>query len=134
MITIRVGSSSYSEGGVIHEVKRVIQNSRYNENTTDYDFALLELKQSIEFNDYAQSIKLSRMKDRVKDGTVVLVTGWGDTVEDGELSDNLLGIEIPVVNQQDCVETYRGYGGITPRMLCAGIMDNGGKDSCQGKH
>lgn len=36
---------------------------------------------------------------------------------------------VPVANQSYCNGRYRG--GITPRMICAGLKE-GGKDSCQG--
>lgn len=40
--------------------------------------------------------------------------------------------EVPLVNQQKCVEAYESFGGITPRMICAGFEKQGGKDACQG--
>lgn len=40
--------------------------------------------------------------------------------------------EVPLVNQQRCVEAYESFGGITPRMICAGFEKQGGKDACQG--
>lgn len=131
-ITIRVGITTLSEKGVIHKVKRIIQNSQYNENTTDYDFAMLELEQSIEFNDRAQAIALPSAKYELDEEIMVLVTGWGDTEQGGESSEYLQGVEIPIVNQKICAKVYRGRGRVTPRMVCAGYLKEGGKDSCQG--
>lgn len=48
-----------------------------------------------------------------------------------EFSLNLLGVEIPTVNQQKCEKAYEEsiFRKITPRMLCAGF-DEGEKDTC----
>lgn len=49
-------------------------------------------------------------------------------------STNVLFIiaEVPIVNQKVCINAYSSFGGITPRMICAGLLEQGGKDSCQG--
>lgn len=56
--------------------------------------------------------------------------GWGAT-QSSETNAIIHGAEIPVLNQQVCANTYRRAGTITPRMMCAGLLE-GGKDSCQG--
>lgn len=39
---------------------------------------------------------------------------------------------VPTVNQQKCNDAYYDFGGITERMICAGLLPDGGKDACQG--
>ena len=47
--------------------------------------------------------------------------------ENGKVSQNLMGVQIPTVSQSDC---RRSYGTLTSRQFCAGVPQ-GGKDSCQ---
>lgn len=96
----------------------------------DYDFSLLELEESIEFNEQTQPIALVDKDQVLIDNTMCLVTGWGDTLSLKETNAKLRGVEIPIVNQEMCSNVYRGA--ITSRMLCAGLKI-GGKDACQRK-
>lgn len=99
--------------------------------TIDWDYALLEVEQSIRFSEAAKPIKLVSSQQRVQDRTVCLVTGWG-TTQSSEPNSILHGAEVPIINQQVCANAYRHTGTITDRMLCAGLFEQGGKDSCQG--
>lgn len=61
-----------------------------------------------------------------------LVSGWGDKKRIMILrKTELRAVEVPIINQNKCNNNYKMYGGITPRMICAGF-DKGGKDACQG--
>lgn len=128
-ILVRIGSSEVNVGAP-HKVKRIVQHKEYNGRTVDYDFSLLELEDSIEFNDQAKPIALPGSQDYVIENTTCLVTGWGDT-QSSESRRKLRGAEVPIVNQEKCEQAYKRFGGITARMMCAGF-DKGGKDACQG--
>lgn len=39
---------------------------------------------------------------------------------------------MPTVNQELCYEAYSDFGGVTDRMICAGFVEDGGRDACQG--
>ena len=42
-----------------------------------------------------------------------------------------MGVDVPVLSNDDC-DTYLYYrGSIFPGMLCMGYLEDGGKDSCQ---
>lgn len=94
----------------------------------DYDFSLLELEESIQFNEKTQPITLVDKEQVLNDNTMCLVTGWGDTLSLTEKNAKLRGAEVPIYNQNKCMEAYNGA--ITPRMMCAGL-ELGGKDACQ---
>lgn len=130
-LAVRVGSSEKSQGGRIHKVKRIIQNEMFNSFSIDWDYSLLELEDSIEFNEKAQPITLVDADKQLSDNTRCMVTGWGNT-QSSDSNESLRGAELPIANQQKCASVYKRFmAGITPRMLCAGF-EQGGKDACQG--
>ena len=110
-------------------VKRVIAHPNYNESTTDYDFALLELATESAF----EPIDLNTSEIDIPAGGasfMATVAGWGVTKEDSYSLPNLLQkVDVPLLSHAACNAAYDGA--ITDRMLCAGY-DAGGKDSCQG--
>merc|ERR1712107_947068 len=57
-------------------------------------------------------------------------SGWGTTTEGGSLARVLQKVDVPVVSDEHCRDSY-GQEDITDSMICAGL-DQGGKDSCQG--
>jgi len=67
-------------------------------------------------------------------GTAV-VTGWGATREGGAVSNQLMEVSVPIVDDQTCDDLYAEVGGsgmIFDSMICAGDVEDGGVDSCQG--
>lgn len=62
-----------------------------------------------------------------------MVAGWGKLSENGDTSDVLRKVMVPVISDARCQQSYRdiGYTGpITNSMICAGYS-TGGKDACQ---
>lgn len=124
---VRIGSTEKSKGGSIHQIKRIVQHKHFNALNNDYDFSLLELDDIIEFNERKQPIELMNVDDKLDDGTICLVTGWGVTLS-SESTEKLRGVYVPIVNQNECNDDFDGK--ITPRMICAGYK-KGGRDACQ---
>lgn len=50
----------------------------------------------------------------------------------GHSPKRLQRVTVPIIDRNLCKNTYEGVGTITPRMICAGDITEGGKDSCQG--
>jgi trypsin len=65
-------------------------------------------------------------------GALAVVSGWG-TLSSGSssLPTQLQAVEVNIISSTSCNNAYSEYGGITARMICAGVS-GGGKDSCQG--
>merc|ERR1711992_508838 len=76
------------------------------------------------------SIRLPSDGEEYDAGTTCTVSGWGTTSEDGSLAKVLMKVDVPVVSDDDCRDSY-GQNDIADSMICAGL-DAGGKDSCQG--
>ena len=128
---MRIGSSEYSQGGDLLQVHKIHQHENYSPSNIDYDYSILELATEIEFDETKQPINLPEPDESVDDGTLLDVSGWGNTQNSLESNKILRQAVVPKVNQSDCDEAYVMYGGITDRMICAGY-EEGGKDACQG--
>lgn len=64
-------------------------------------------------------------------GTLATVAGWGLVMDEGDPSDILREVELPVVSLATAEATGAYEHSLLPDMLAAGFPD-GGKDSCQG--
>uniref|UniRef100_A0A673HBQ5 Trypsin-like n=1 Tax=Sinocyclocheilus rhinocerous TaxID=307959 RepID=A0A673HBQ5_9TELE len=108
----------------------VINHPDYYDPTHDNDIALLKLSSSVTFTNYIRPVCLAAAGSKYAAGTETWVTGWGALQSGGSSPDKLQEVMIPVVSSSDCDDAYGG--GITSNMICAGLLNEGGKDSCQG--
>ncbi|XP_067237779.1 trypsin-like isoform X1 [Chanodichthys erythropterus] len=116
---------------VYRTASQVITHPSYNNATNDNDIAMLQLSSSVSFSDYINPVCLAAAGSTFAAGTESWVTGWGVLQSGGnQISDILQEVMIPIVSNSDCNNAYRG--GITSNMICAGLLNQGGKDSCQG--
>ncbi|XP_012709813.2 coagulation factor XI isoform X2 [Fundulus heteroclitus] len=114
--------------GVTRRGSQIIVHPDYNTRTNDNDVALVQLTSAVTFNDYVRPACLAADGSVFGDGLDCWVTGWGTTSEGGDISQTLQEVDIPIVSNSRCSETYAT---ITDNMVCAGLT-SGGKDSCQG--
>lgn len=127
-VKVRIGSSSHIKEGVLYNVERIVQHARFNRQNIDFDFSLLQLEESLNYDESVQPVDLPDYGELVADNAICLVTGWGNTQNDSESRLQLRGAYVPVVSQGICQDAYEDFGEITPRMLCAGNYPQGGKD------
>ena len=106
------------------------QHGSYNPSTTNYDFSVLVLKSSFNFDSYVSSISLAGSGQDSVGGTAV-ASGWGATSEGGSGAYYLKSVSLPILSNSECDNNY-GSGSITSQMICAGYMYKSGSDSCQG--
>lgn len=135
-LTVRVGSTENANGGSVYKVKGFKKHDKFDHKTVDWDFALLELEDGIEFSEAAKPIKMMDREQKTIDKTMCLVTGWGSTASNPtfiQSNGKLLGTEVPIMSQTKCVDVYKNRRGVTDRMLCAGL-EQGGKDACQSNY
>lgn len=90
------------------------------------DIALLKLKTPA---DIAPVELLVPGVNSADPGTTATVIGWGLTQEDGNPSDKLLEVRVPIVSTAVCKRAYPDL--LVDLEICAGLT-RGGKDSCQG--
>ncbi|XP_046979073.1 trypsin-7-like [Vanessa cardui] len=128
-IYIRAGSTLADSGGTQYNTSLYRQHPFYNPLNSDYDVGLINVPRGITLDGVnTKAVPLPRAGTTINNGTNILVTGWGDTTENGQVSENLMGVQVPTVSNEEC---RRSYSTLTARQFCAGVPE-GGKDSCQG--
>ncbi|XP_026040374.1 trypsin-2-like [Astatotilapia calliptera] len=95
--------------------------------TLDYDIMLMKLKYPVTVDEYVKPIALP--KACPTPGDMCTASGWGQTFPGQEFSYELHCVEVPILSDNDCENSYPGR--ITESMMCAGYLE-GGKDACQG--
>ncbi|GLV38097.1 Spermathecal endopeptidase 1 [Carabus blaptoides fortunei] len=74
--TLRAGSSIRETGGSVHQIKRIIQHPNFNEQTADYDYALIEVAVPFDLTQPGiKTIALAVTDPAV--GEIGTVSGWG---------------------------------------------------------
>uniref|UniRef100_A0A8C1P691 Zgc:123295 n=1 Tax=Cyprinus carpio TaxID=7962 RepID=A0A8C1P691_CYPCA len=113
--------------------KQIINHSDFDNFTYDNDIALIQLSSSVNFSDYIRPVCLAAAASVFGAGTESWVTGWGKLQSGGtQFPDTLQEVIIPVVNNSACANAYKGMYTITSNMICAGLLNQGGKDACEG--
>ncbi|XP_067366451.1 suppressor of tumorigenicity 14 protein homolog isoform X1 [Channa argus] len=122
--------AQYKQDGVQHRaVKTIISHPNYDHMTFDYDIALLELSDPLQFTNTIQPICLPSASHVFPAGTSCWVTGWGAQREGGQVSMMLQKASVKIINDTVCDMVTEGQ--VTSRMLCSGFLA-GGVDACQG--
>uniref|UniRef100_A0AAQ5XUP3 Peptidase S1 domain-containing protein n=1 Tax=Amphiprion ocellaris TaxID=80972 RepID=A0AAQ5XUP3_AMPOC len=114
-----------TNGAATRLIRRILLHPQYDQFTSDYDIALLEMSAPVFFNDLVQPVCVPASSHTFTTGTSCYVTGWGVLMEDGKR----MGDSQFVCLQNTCNKLYDDA--VTPRMLCAGNLQ-GGVDACQG--
>lgn len=120
-VFIRVGATHKYEDGQLYRVEKTISHEYYNPITSDYNYGLIKLRTKLVFNDKVKSIRMPNVDDApVAAGTLCLVSGWSDTLNDSESNVILRGAKMSIIDQETCRRR-----GATPRMICAGFEEGG---------
>ncbi|XP_069362751.1 trypsin CFT-1-like [Maniola hyperantus] len=138
--SVRVGSTDLNKGGTIHSVSEVIVHQSYNTPVRDYDIAVMTLSSRVTLSSSVGTVAIPAPNVRLPDYALVTTVGWGRTnASIAQASPVLNEVQIYKVNQSVCEVRYAYLQEITgdpypitDNMLCAGLLDIGGKDACQG--
>lgn len=136
-----LGSSFAHRGGTVHTISRIVMHPQYDDSTINNDVAVVRLSNAAVFSSSVQTASIVSPNYVVPDGAIVTHIGWGRIRVDGPASEQLRHVDINIINQELCAHRYdqlkamQGYENwpvITSGMVCAGILDEGGKDACSG--
>lgn len=155
--TIRSGSPYHDFGGRLSTISRIIVHENFNEFTFDKDIAVIQVRRCISyqlssctctetdsliklyefklssplvFNSHTAPIPLTTRSEIFFSGTYATVTGWGLLNANGSPSKQLRKVDVPLVPFTECAKAYKDHP-ITEGMICAGVLNVGGKDACQ---
>lgn len=76
--------NSVSNAAATRQIRRIVQHAQYDQFTSDYDIALLELSAPVFFNDLVQPVCVPAPSHAFTSGTNCFVTGWGVLSEEGK--------------------------------------------------
>jgi len=132
-VAIRAGSTFRTSGGVQIPVSRIIEHEDYNVPIYfDHDVALMFLQNDLTYGPGIQPIALPAQGFVVPHGTNARVSGWGALSQGGPSPDILQVVTVPIVSNDICETAYQFLNPITDGMICAGDLEQGGRDACQG--
>uniref|UniRef100_A0A8C9SAF6 Hepsin n=1 Tax=Scleropages formosus TaxID=113540 RepID=A0A8C9SAF6_SCLFO len=121
----------------IAEVQTVVFHSSYlpfvdpNVDDNSRDIAVLALTNRLQFTEYIQPVCLPTYGQRLIDGQMGTVTGWGNTEYYGQPSEVLQEANVPIISDAVCNAPDYYDNQITTSMFCAGY-EKGSIDACQG--
>lgn len=75
--------NSVSNAAATRQIRRIVLHSQYDQFTSDYDIALLELSAPVFFNELVQPVCVPAASHAFTSGTSCFVTGWGVLTEEG---------------------------------------------------
>ncbi|CAG2057311.1 unnamed protein product [Timema podura] len=134
-LTLRGGSTTLKSTSAKEppaEVRNIIQIIKHTSfNQLDYDIALLKVNAPFDLNTRVKVANLPAAGFELQPGTLVTVTGWGATMENGTASDVLRKVNLNVISYEECEQALSPIPINKDTMLCAGNL-KGGKDACQG--
>ncbi|KAI7796445.1 ST14 transmembrane serine protease matriptase b [Triplophysa rosa] len=123
-------TQSETSKSTLKSLKRIISHPRYDHVSYDNDIALMELDSPVTLNQNIWPICLPEPTHDFQTGKAVWITGWGKLREEIEsVAPVLQKAEVRIINITVCSRLMDD--GITPRMICAGVL-SGGIDACQG--
>ncbi|XP_055726711.1 transmembrane protease serine 13-like [Salvelinus fontinalis] len=112
-------------------VEKIIVHESYDDNTNNYDIALLKLTHYIDYSNSIQPVCLPAYDKTVSPGTKCWTSGFG-TTEQGTArgSTSLMEVTVDIIDSSVCNRNTVYNGQVSQNMLCAGDI-KGSKDSCQ---
>ena len=127
------------------DVAEIINHPDYNNETVDYDFAILRLANPVNFTNEVRPACLPAVLNATYAGVTATVTGWGALRFEGPSPNVLQEVDVTVTTNAECSKAYANKTEdanntnntdnanntveITKNMLCA---EGPGKDACQG--
>jgi secreted trypsin-like serine protease len=121
----------------IIKVRQIIMHPSYISRQVADDIALVQLAETVEWDDRIQPACLPNPDKDSFSGILATVAGWGwsDEVKNGgQRADIMQKVDVPILANDECQRWYKDEKKaliIVDGSMCAGF-EAGGKDSCQG--
>ena len=124
--------------GTNHEICRYRNHPLYNATNAKYDFKILHLKKPVEIGPRAvpACLPTSTHGGDFLAGKILTTSGWGRTRNETHDMSKLRFVKLPGITNAECQKLYSAdpeyIRTILPVELCAGDINSGGIDACQG--
>ncbi|XP_075984826.1 trypsin, alkaline C-like [Anticarsia gemmatalis] len=134
---IRAGTTRRGSGGTVLTISQVLNHPSYGTlgQGLDGDISLVQLSSNLVYSNVIAQIAITSQGFELPDNLPVVHAGWGATSQGGSTSSVLRDVTIYTINRELCAARYLTLPRpqrVTQNMICAGILDVGGKDACQG--
>ncbi|KAL0819196.1 hypothetical protein ABMA28_008448 [Loxostege sticticalis] len=134
---IRSGSTYRHRGGNINYVEKEFNHPSYDVAAPlDGDITVVRLSRPIIYSNTVGRATINYHGARILDNIPVVYAGWGDTIGEYAPPEQLLDVQVYTINNDLCRERYMTLDTppniITRNMICAGVLDVGGRDACHG--
>jgi secreted trypsin-like serine protease len=133
-IEVLVGTQSLAQGGRRVAVERVTTHPKFQSVGGGWDVAVLRLTTPVtDIEPVAYMRTKSEESTYAPPGTLTTGTGWGArSASGGSFPEELYKVRVPIVSRAECNGSNSYDGDITSTMICAGLLGEGGKDTCGG--
>ena len=127
---------SSESDGTRHTICRAVRHPNYVRYPNN-DFAIVHLNKPVVTGPRAVPACLPAADDEnlagdALAGLPLTVSGWGRLSSGGSSPDVLHSVSVPGITNAQCQQAYGNSYSISDQMVCAGNVDEGGIDSCQG--
>ncbi|KAG6457878.1 trypsin, alkaline B-like [Manduca sexta] len=130
---IRSGSTFSNSGGVIHTLSTYIIHNNFNKWNRDNDVAIMRTNFNFVFNQFTQAGSIAGSNFLVPIQDPVYTAGWGSIYLNEPPVEELRHAQKLTVNLFACRFRYMTIGrAVTDNMMCAGWLEEGGRDHCRG--
>ncbi|XP_034478126.1 trypsin-1 [Drosophila innubila] len=93
------------------------------------DIALLQLTESVSFNDAVQPVHLPDPLQQTLSNSSAVLAGWGLNATGGSVQKQLMKVELQVFSDSECSDRHQVQ--LHSSQICAGVPE-GGKGQCSG--
>lgn len=120
--------------GNVYRISHIYNHPEYTSINFDYDVSLIKIFGNIRYDESRRAVKLPEENDEITEGDIVRALGWGRTLNPKESSKNLRGVDLMIINHEECESAYKVYDiKIEHNKVCAIHPERiDGRDSCQG--
>ncbi|XP_063926397.1 trypsin-4-like [Zophobas morio] len=133
--SVKGGVTNLQEPGFVSHINMALIHPNFTRTNGDYDLSVLFLATPFPLSDKIRPVALPREgpEGEIRAGMVGKVSGWGKTTHNSDelRSEDLKGVDLPVVAQEKCQKKFDYFQVITERKFCAGV-EKGGEDACTG--
>ncbi|XP_051231509.1 duodenase-1-like isoform X4 [Dicentrarchus labrax] len=123
-----LGTHNLKRGGKIRYIEKKYKHHSYENVGRGNDIMLLKLSEKVQLDNSVQTIPIPSSEINIRENESCRVAGWGATITGGSVVDDLRLVDVSIISQNVCNETW---GGLPRNIICAGGYGTT-KGFCQG--